>query len=113
MTSIPAGPARSPHARSIALPTTASSWRTCPKVNARKNVPNVEGAITRCPNTAPVDPAHQADRRVDQRLEPQLGDERRGQDQPRIGDQRLVIEHHPDAVDPMIDCAHWKCLPTW
>lgn len=23
---------------------TASSWRTCPKVNARRNVPNVEGA---------------------------------------------------------------------
>ena len=35
---------------------TRSSWRTCPKVNARRNVPNVDGAATRCPSTARVWP---------------------------------------------------------
>ena len=33
---------------------TRSSWRTCPKVNARKNVPSVDGADTPCPSTARV-----------------------------------------------------------
>ena len=36
---------------------TASSWRTCPNVKARRNVPSVDGAITRCDNTAAVEPA--------------------------------------------------------
>jgi hypothetical protein len=36
--------------------------RTCPNVNARKNVPTVDGAATRCPSTAAVCP----DRRMSQ-----------------------------------------------
>jgi hypothetical protein len=51
------GPAPNAHARRTASPITASSWRMCPNVNARRNVPNVEGAITRNGNTACVDPA--------------------------------------------------------
>jgi len=35
------------HARVKATPITASSWRTCPNENDRKNVPSVDGAITR------------------------------------------------------------------
>ncbi len=34
------------HARRNVSPTTASSWRTWPKLNARRNVPSVDGAIT-------------------------------------------------------------------
>ena len=41
------GPEPAAHAHSKALPMTASSWRTCPNVKARRNVPNVDGAITR------------------------------------------------------------------
>jgi len=44
-------------ARWIASSRTRSSWRTWPNVNARKNVPKVEGAITRCPSTLAVRPA--------------------------------------------------------
>ena len=40
-------------------PVTLSSWRTCPKVNARSHVPTVEAAITRWPSTLAVDPAAQ------------------------------------------------------
>ena len=52
MTSRPQpGPAPSDHARRSASPTTASSWRTWPKVKARTKLPTVEGAITRNANT--------------------------------------------------------------
>jgi hypothetical protein len=51
------GPAADAHARASATSRTRSSWRTCPNVNARRNVPSVEGAITRCPRIIPVDPA--------------------------------------------------------
>ena len=51
------GPAPSDHARRIGSAITASSWRTWPKVNDRKNVPSVEGAITRNGNTRLVAPA--------------------------------------------------------
>jgi len=50
------GPAPAAHARVSAASASRSSWRTCPNVNDRKNVPSVDGAITRCPTTAPVDP---------------------------------------------------------
>jgi hypothetical protein len=51
------GPAPNCHARRNASAITASSWRTCPNVNARSNVPRVEGAITRNGSTAGVAPA--------------------------------------------------------
>ncbi len=51
------GPAPARHARPSAWPSTRSSWRTCPNVNERRNVPSVEGAIGRCPSTASVRPA--------------------------------------------------------
>jgi hypothetical protein len=51
------GPAPSRHARRIVSASIRSSWRTCPKVNDRKNVPNVEGAMTRNGNTRCVAPA--------------------------------------------------------
>jgi hypothetical protein len=45
-TSSSPGPAPSDQARRITSATTASSWRTWPKVKDRKKVPSVEGAIT-------------------------------------------------------------------
>jgi hypothetical protein len=50
------GPSPSPQARRI-VSITRSSWRMCPKVNALRNVPSVDGAITRNGNTAWVAPA--------------------------------------------------------
>jgi hypothetical protein len=35
------------HALARTCSVSRSSWRTCPKVNERKNVPKVEGAMTR------------------------------------------------------------------
>ena len=52
-----AGPAPSSHARSSSRAATASSWRTYPNVNDRRNVPIVDGAITLNGNTACVAPA--------------------------------------------------------
>ena len=57
VTNASAGPTPAVQARSSARPLTASSWRTCPKVNDLRNVPSVDGAITRCPSTEAVDPA--------------------------------------------------------
>ena len=51
------GPAPSDHARRIVSAITASSWRMWPKVNDRKKVPSVEGAITWKGSTRPVAPA--------------------------------------------------------
>jgi integrase len=51
------GPAPRPQARRIVSAITASSWRTCPKVNERRKVPSVEGAITRNGKTLWVAPA--------------------------------------------------------
>src|SRR5665811_2379290 len=50
------GPAPNPQARESSSSLSRSSWRTCPKVNARRNVPRVDGAITPCPRTLPVEP---------------------------------------------------------
>ena len=50
------GPAPAFHARASVSPSTRSSWRTCPKVNARRNVPSVEGAGIH-PNSRFVRPA--------------------------------------------------------
>jgi hypothetical protein len=60
-----------------------------------------EGLATR---SGPADAAGQAHRRVDQRLEPETGRDRGHQQQARISDERLVIEGHLDAVDPVVDC---------
>ena len=38
-------------ARVSVSPRTRSSWRTCPIVNDRKNVPSVDGAATAWPST--------------------------------------------------------------
>src|SRR5215216_3134396 len=46
------GPAPAAQALARTSPVTLSSWRTCPKVNARSHVPTVEAAITRWPSTA-------------------------------------------------------------
>jgi hypothetical protein len=51
------GPAPSAQARSSTLPTTASNGRTWPKVKDLRNVPSVEGAITRWGSTPAVFPA--------------------------------------------------------
>ena len=51
------GPAPSDQARRIVSAITLSSWRMCPNVKARKNVPSVEGAITRNGRTLCVAPA--------------------------------------------------------
>ena len=48
------GPAPAFQARWIDLASSASSCRTCPNVNARKNVPNVDGAAIQPPNSRPV-----------------------------------------------------------
>lgn len=41
------GPTPRLQARSSTRPTTTSSWRTWPKLNARRKVPSVQGAMTR------------------------------------------------------------------
>jgi hypothetical protein len=50
------GPAPAAHALVKICSVSRSSWRTCPKVKARKNVPIVEGAMTRWPSTWLVAP---------------------------------------------------------
>ena len=45
------GPAPSAHALASTVSATRSSWRMWPKVNPRRNVPRVEGAMTRWPRT--------------------------------------------------------------
>jgi len=51
------GPAPARHALARTVSATLSSWRTWPKVNERRNVPSVDGAITQCGRTASVAPA--------------------------------------------------------
>jgi hypothetical protein len=48
------GPAPAAHALERAVSVSRSSWRTCPKVNEHRNVPRVEGAMTRWPSTLAV-----------------------------------------------------------
>lgn len=55
------------------------------------------------PRSGPAHTAGQAHRRVDQRFEPQPRRDRSDQQQARVSDKRLVIEGHPDTVDPMVD----------
>jgi hypothetical protein len=50
------GPAPAAHPRVRSVSAAWSSWRTCPKVNERRNVPSVEGAMTRWPSTWLVAP---------------------------------------------------------
>ena len=50
------GPAPAAHALVKICSVSRSSWRTCPKVNARRKVPRVEGAMTRWPCTWLVAP---------------------------------------------------------
>ena len=50
------GPAPKSHALASICSANESSWRTWPKVKERRNVPRVDGAITSCPSTLPVDP---------------------------------------------------------
>src|SRR6266542_5580544 len=50
------GPAPAAHALPMICSVSRSSWRTCPKVHERRNVPRVEGAITRWPSTWLVAP---------------------------------------------------------
>jgi hypothetical protein len=50
------GPAPNDQARRSASAKTASNWRVWPKVKERKNVPNMDGAITRCGSTDSVAP---------------------------------------------------------
>ena len=51
-----AGAAPTDHARASACSAALSSWRTCPNVNDRKNVPAVDGATTAKGSTAPDAP---------------------------------------------------------
>ena len=48
------GPRRQPTPATGTPPARLSSWRTCPKVKVRRNVPSVDGARTRCPSTTSV-----------------------------------------------------------
>jgi hypothetical protein len=50
------GPAPADQARRIDSASTRSSWRTCPKLNERRKLPSVEGAIARSPSSASVPP---------------------------------------------------------
>lgn len=59
----------------------------------------------------PTGPAWDLDGGVDQRLQAESGDQRRGQQQPWRGDRVVVIEDHRDPVDVMGYRAHRKCLP--
>jgi hypothetical protein len=43
----------------MAWPSSLSSWRTCPNVNARKNDPSVDGAGIQPPSSRPVRPGAQ------------------------------------------------------
>jgi hypothetical protein len=45
------GPAPAAQARPKTVSVTRSSWRMCPKVNERRNVPSVDGASTRWPSS--------------------------------------------------------------
>ena len=53
------GPAPSAHAAPSASPMTLSNCRTWPKVNERKKIPSVDGAMTRCSSTSAVAPARE------------------------------------------------------
>jgi hypothetical protein len=109
----PSGPAPSAQARVNATSATRSSWRTCPKVNARRNVPSVEGAITRWPSTAVVAPelsrstssmqsaparvgapgsSTKVDQLIGQRLKPEPLGQDGWQQQAGIGDRMRVVE---------------------
>jgi len=50
------GPAPAAQARLIVSASTRSSWRTWPKVKARRKVPRVEGAIALWPSSASLAP---------------------------------------------------------
>src|SRR5215218_8944009 len=50
------GLAAAAHALARISPVTLSSWRTCPNVKLRSQVPTVEAAITWCPSTLAVNP---------------------------------------------------------
>ena len=50
------GPAPKSHAWVSICSEKESSWRTWPNVKDRRKVPRVDGAITSCPSTLPVDP---------------------------------------------------------
>ena len=50
------GPAPAAHALPMMVSATRSSWLMWPKVNERRNLPSVEGAITWWPSTLAVEP---------------------------------------------------------
>src|SRR6266496_421094 len=85
------GPAPARHARVSASPSTRSSWRTCPNVNARRNVPRVEGAATRPPRAQQHEPLNQT-------LEPQPLRERRRQRDPGVRHDPLIVKNDPHLV---------------
>ena len=124
----PAGVVSAPTraARPSSARLTASTCRACPNVIER-NVPTVDGAATRCPSTACIEPARSAStssmqsptrqRRVDHRQalvrrvrtgrdsllqqlrQPQPLPERGRQQQTRIRDQRHVVRGHRDGAE--------------
>jgi len=59
-----------------------------------------------------ADPADEAHRGVDERLEAEPGGEGGDEQQARVSDEGLVVEGHPHPVQPVLDCAHRKCLLT-
>jgi hypothetical protein len=105
-----------------------SSWWVWPKVNARRNVPTVDGARTRWPSTVAVDPQHvdlvdavpparipcpgsaawrrvgrtwplaEVDELVGGLLDPQPLGQGGGQQQPRSGDRVGVVEGDVELV---------------
>ena len=60
--------------------------------------------------TGPSDTISQPYSLVQQPFQPQPGHQRARYQQPRIGNQRLVIEHHPQPVNIVRYAVHNKCL---
>ena len=65
------------------------------------------------PRRRPASPAPQTHRRVYQRHQTQPSHQRRRRHQARIGDQRLIIEDHPEPINVVRYSTHRKCLLIW
>lgn len=123
------GPAPAFQARSSARPSSASSWRTCPNVNTRKNVPNIEGAGIQPPGSRRAGPArstaqssmlsapspanHAATRPADRRApRSQLRRQRRDQHHSGARNDPLIVEADPPAIQGHSSSRTGQNLPT-
>lgn len=60
-----------------------------------------------------TDTTVESHRRIDQRLEIEPLTQRRGQQQPGVGDEIAVVEGDVNAVQGLRYSTHWKCLLSW